>query len=139
MFEVFWMLCKQILVNIILIDWEKPKAMQSDNVSDSQPNTVVSAWRRLFIANEFNELQTTRLFHVDFTLVTMVFLLYGCKLQYLATSQPDAGDLDYGASPISSTLRFAITMVIWLSLAALQLGYSHLILHRWFHDAAAQP
>lgn len=41
-------------------------------------------------------------------------------------------------APMSSILRFTVVMMIWLCLAAIQLGYAHLIAHRYFYDYAFQ-
>jgi meckelin len=53
--------------DIFFLDWEKPRATTTPQ--GQMMNAPVSAWRKMFIANEWNELQTERLtsraFHAD--------------------------------------------------------------------------
>ena len=54
----------------------------------------MSAWRRLMVANEFNELQIKRVFNVHWSLLFLISALYGVGFQFLSTAQPDGTNLD---------------------------------------------
>ena len=50
-------------VDIFFVDWERPRGKISssgDAKQQVQSETPVSIWRTYFIANEWNEIQTTR-------------------------------------------------------------------------------
>jgi meckelin len=72
-------------VDIFFLDWEKPRRVLAKGGGREEPGPI-SAWRGLLVANEWNELQTSRLTCPSFTLLFMVstllalhFLVY-CKL-----------------------------------------------------------
>ena len=48
----------------------------------------VSVWRTLFVANEWNEMQTARKTNINFVLLCMAFVLVGYKLENVACSWP---------------------------------------------------
>lgn len=54
----------------------------------------VSGWRRIFIANEWNKLQSARRTSLEFTLFWMAFALIGQDVQYVAMPQPDINNHD---------------------------------------------
>ncbi len=56
----------------------------------------VSVWRKILIANEWNELQAVRRISIGFTSIWMAFILVGQGLQYSATSQPNLQDRSPG-------------------------------------------
>jgi meckelin len=51
----------------------------------------VSIWRTLFVANEWNEIQSSRIVNVEFTLALLLFFLRGINLEYAAGPSPDLG------------------------------------------------
>lgn len=68
------------MVDIFLVDWEKPSTNQiteqSNGVATPTKRGVVSIWRTLFIANEWNELQNIRrvLSPLTFLLIALLIL-----------------------------------------------------------------
>lgn len=69
---------RQCTYDIFFIDWEKPRWSFSTSGSgkDYYP---ISTWRTLFVCNEWNELQTSRLSSLEVTLMFMVrgFIRWG--------------------------------------------------------------
>ncbi|KAJ3202436.1 hypothetical protein HK099_001858, partial [Clydaea vesicula] len=118
----------QCRIDIFFMDWEKSKGkvihhLQHD-ASETTLNTSsvrdvpISIWRTIFVANQWNALQSFRRINVTFTLVLMFSLMYGIKLRYLATPQPDATNLSVDkTNPI---LLFSINTVIWGALCTVQ-------------------
>merc|ERR1719354_1333600 len=86
--HVIYQLVQQIMVDIIFLDWEKSRNEQKEKEDNTKPQQV-SAWRRINIANKFNEFQTRMIFQVEWSLLVMVFFLSGCDIRYLATAQSD--------------------------------------------------
>ena len=86
----------------------------------------VSAWRRVFMANEWNRLQGTRRTSLEVTLFVMTLLLLGQNLENLATPQPNLDDHrpdSCGADrPLNMLLRFASTTWWFILLEMVQLG-----------------
>jgi hypothetical protein len=52
-------LIKQCSVDIFLIDWEIPKLTTVDSDAEAGSRRAVSVWRKLFVANEWNDLQVS--------------------------------------------------------------------------------
>lgn len=73
---------RQINVDIFLLDWEKPRDHTDDKLGAS-----VSVWRKLFVANEWNELQSYRNISIELVLLAMLFFLSGINLLNLAAAQ----------------------------------------------------
>merc|ERR1711907_877369 len=72
--------------------------------SGKSKKAPISAWRTIFVANEWNEMQVERKINVEFTIIMVLFLLVGCDWQYLATTVPNGSDLTAG--PVNPILRF---------------------------------
>ncbi|KAH8065036.1 hypothetical protein JL722_1932 [Aureococcus anophagefferens] len=95
----------QCSVDIFFVDWERPR---SETLRHKVP---VSIWRTLFVANEWNELQTVRRTNVTFILFLLGWLLVGEQLENAATAVPDLEDLADGHANMA--LRFASTTWWW--------------------------
>ena len=57
------MLWFQSQVDIFLLDWERPKAVQGNQTGGGENSVTmapVSIWRTYFIANEWNEIQVRK-------------------------------------------------------------------------------
>lgn len=104
--EIIW---KQTSCDIFFVDWEKPRGKVASKRGDGTKSRFapVSVWRTIFMANEWNEIQTCRKYNVTFTLLLLGALLIGADLQYLATQRPNYQDLSPG--PLNQVLRFANT------------------------------
>lgn len=81
--EIMHLIWGQISIDIFFIDWERPQTHSSTIHSRSQLTSTlpdnseqpVSIWRTYFVANEWNEIQTTRKISLFFQLVLTVFVL----------------------------------------------------------------
>jgi len=69
--EVRWRALLLCSVDIFFLDWEKPRRVLAKGGGREEPGPI-SAWRRLLVANEWNELQTARMTYPSFTLICMV-------------------------------------------------------------------
>ncbi len=88
-----------------------------DVEADAGGRRAVSVWRKLFIANEWNDLQGDQAFSVEFTLFALMFFMRGINLEYLSASQPIVTNLTAGVAPVNIVLRFAVRRhVIYIKL-----------------------
>eukprot|EP00003_Mantamonas_plastica_P003858 TRINITY_DN13032_c0_g2_i5.p1 TRINITY_DN13032_c0_g2~~TRINITY_DN13032_c0_g2_i5.p1 ORF type:complete len:838 (-),score=230.14 TRINITY_DN13032_c0_g2_i5:794-3010(-) len=120
--HVLYLLWRQINMDIFFMDWETPKRKFDES---SREVDIISVWRQLFVANEFNEMQTMRVINVEFTMFALLFFLNGLNLVYGATSQPDANDLTPGET--NPLLRFCVTTFWWLVVAGTQIVWERLV------------
>ena len=146
--DVFYLIFVQTSFDIFFIDWERPKVnelgidllktqkftrlppieQQKEKLTESykletekempQQNNV-SCWRTLFVANEWNEIQTYRKVNSTFQLIAVLFLLKVINLEAL-TLRDISGNLnrdvnDYKA-PYSSVLRVAMATSMYLAI-----------------------
>lgn len=76
--EILTLIYDQINVDIFLIDWERPKPQDSVPRPNATPRCAeesVSVWRSLFVANEWNEIQTKRKINLMLHMVILAFFL----------------------------------------------------------------
>lgn len=83
--SVVALIWRQTSIDLFFIDWEKPKPFE--NQEDT--NRGVSVWRMLFVANEFNELQTERIVDLEWSLFILAFLMNGVSWENLAAETPN--------------------------------------------------
>jgi len=124
--QIVYTVYRQSRVDIFLMDWEKPKVRQSD----------VSVWRTVFVANEWNEMQTKRKTSIEFSLVWIGFFLIGLKLNNVAATQPDFHDLSDGYKNI--TLQFANTVWHWLLVSLVQWAWKFFFYERYIVEPRSQ-
>jgi meckelin len=141
--DILFKLYNQIKIEIFFMDWEKSRGgdvLASEEEGVSAASGSVSVWRKLFAANKWNDLQSARLINVPFTLFFMIFLMEpsGIGLKYLATAQPNPGNLEASAAPLHPILSFAVTTCFLLVICYLQLLYHKQVTHRYFKDEVAQ-
>lgn len=74
------LVARQSAIDIFFLDWEKPRRVMLRGGGREAP-APVSCWRTLFIANEWNELQSERITRPAFTLF---FLVRPCPLGFIA-------------------------------------------------------
>ena len=121
----------QSTTDVFLLDWEKPRQRPGQA---GGPEREVSSWRYIFVANEWNELQTLRVADLDMTLIFAIFMLEGVKLRQLTTVQPAhtlyvADNTEYQAT--SLLLRFALVAFFMLVPTFLQWVANTLLLQRF--------
>lgn len=123
---------RQCSNEIVFIDWEPARA------PDPAHPFPVSAWRSIFVANEWAELQTTRRTSVHFILFWLGFLLVGLGLEHNATSRPRLDRDDFTPGHHNIALRFVNTTFFWLGLALIQWLWNYLIYQRFVSEPEAQ-
>ena len=115
--------------DIKFLDWETP--IYHDEQGE------VSMWRSIFIAKEWNKLQTQRKTCIEFTLVCMSFLLMGLDLNKNALHQSNL-DKSSAYSSINIALRFANTTWWWIFVSTIQWVWKFLLLERYFSEPPSQ-
>jgi meckelin len=162
--EIIHLIWRQISIDIFFIDWERPRAHSSTIQPLSQlTNTVpdnseqpISIWRTYFVANEWNEIQTTRKINLFFHLVLTVFVLKVCEctvmcnvarlntvmhvclycqqvigLEHWAVADPELHTTppEYMKdSPPNLTCRLAVGLMVYSIIYFLQVGSVHYII-----------
>lgn len=139
---------EQTQMQLFFIDWEKPRSKIMDADSAKAKNAPVSVWRTILVANEWNELQTIRRTSFRFTLIALLFFLYGYDLRLLALPIPQAQMQYVGATVLASSstlssdsslhmnvcLRFAIVSSLWLLICIVQRLWNWLVYERFFDE-----
>lgn len=142
-FNALYNIYRQCKLDILLIDWEKPNrdpfmksAIEQNNSNQPAYKEYVSAWRYLFVANEFNELQTIRYMSLELTLVLFLFFLDGLGWNKLSRSEPDlkVGSSSSDTSPSNPVLRYFLTCSLLLVI-----GYGQYIIKKLFSIWASTP
>ena len=79
MVEIIMLQCN---IDIFMMDWEKPrgKLVNPREASGDTKTTPISAWRTIFCANEWNEMQCIRKTDSTLTLIFILFLFVGCDM-----------------------------------------------------------
>ena len=67
---------QQTNVDMFFIDWEHDKNIIVKNAEEKTPQKYKGAWRILFIANQFNSLQTKRKINLEFCFAILCMLWY---------------------------------------------------------------
>jgi meckelin len=119
----------QCSVDIFFVDWERARA------SSTRHRAPVSVWRTLFVANEWNEMQTARKTNINFVLLCMAFVLVGYKMENVACSWPGFYLAD-GHHNIA--LRFANTTWWFFILAGGQWAWNYFFWERYISEPKAQ-
>jgi len=119
-FVTFKIYFEQSSYDIFLIDWERPKYQehtlsedreQSNGIAKSRSKFDVNAWRSLFLLNELNELQTTKLISTNLTLIIYALVMEGFGLKYWTSHSPYLENRDYN-SPLNYALFFFVTTLL---------------------------
>ncbi|CAE1293962.1 TMEM67 [Acanthosepion pharaonis] len=109
LFDLFYLMFRQCTIDIFFIDWERPTRQQKD--------APVSAWRTLFVANEWNEIQTIRRTHTSFQLMMVNYFLVVVGFENLSKNNPSlsltADETDLFI-PQNLMFRFTLASTIYL-------------------------
>jgi len=123
--------------DLFFLDWEKPRVVLG--ASGRKEAAPVSVWRQLFIANEFNELQTRRITSPEFTIFGTMFFLLGLDLEGLSIIRPGTDDLtEYAFDETSLVLRFAMGMTFMIGIPFVQYLYKVTFYHRYVEHPLQQ-
>lgn len=101
---------EQSKMDIFFIDWETPKNYQ---LAGMPPIKGVSPWRRLFVANEFNELQTQRLLMPDFMLLLFLVIAEGFGLKYFSQLEVAFSAIETGTYVDNILMFFMIFAILF--------------------------
>ena len=111
---------------MFFIDWERPRgavATTIENGAQGNVLTPVSIMRTLFVANEWQEVQTCRRIKPTLLLVFVLLFLKVFGFEYLCTTDPvsrySVTTSDY-VGEYSFTLRFAVISFLFFSIAIIQ-------------------
>ncbi|XP_029641528.2 meckelin-like [Octopus sinensis] len=132
-FHMIQLLVRQCTVDMFFIDWEKPKSHQKES--------TVSAWRVLFVANEWVEIQTSRRINIVFQLLSLLFLLIVVGFENFAFNDasssftaPDTGNV----VPQNRVFRFTLSTTLYLLIATCQWLYKVIFYERFIEDIMQQ-
>jgi meckelin len=110
--NILYILWNQCLVDLFLIDWEKPKGVIV-NVNGEEKQAPISIWRTVFVANEWCRLQSKKHVPTYLLLILMLILMIGCQYRNLAVSV-SAGTLFPLGTP-NKFLLFAVNSLMWFA------------------------
>ncbi|KAH6576498.1 hypothetical protein BASA62_001419 [Batrachochytrium salamandrivorans] len=107
--------------HIFFIDWERSKGLivSPGNDITTAATSPVSIWRSIFMANQWNALQTYQRIYVGHTLIALLAILEGTGLRYLSATR--AGFADLSADTTNPFLLVAIDLFFWVLLLVLQM------------------
>ena len=140
--DLLHMLWSQISFEIFFVDWERPQGRVNQPLQGGEAGAMdapVSIWRTLFIANEWNEIQTIRKINPELQIFLVLLFLKVLGFEYLATTDPQGATtvnptMDY-VGDYSKVLRFAILSIVFLSVEAVQWFFFAFIYERFVGDA----
>uniref|UniRef100_A0A3Q3W6K8 Uncharacterized protein n=1 Tax=Mola mola TaxID=94237 RepID=A0A3Q3W6K8_MOLML len=126
----------QVSVDVFFIDWERPRSKGSRTVPTGEPKrdpSPVSIWRTYFVANEWNEIQTTRKISPTFQIMAVLFFLEVLGFSNLALRDPWPA-LERSAQAYmpsySLILRYGVAASLWLCIGLLQIYFT--VFHEHF-------
>ncbi|XP_065281384.1 meckelin isoform X1 [Dermacentor albipictus] len=99
--------------------------------------TAVSIWRSYFVANEWCELQCHRRVSLSLQLLTLLLLLKGLGLEYVALASPESyysRTVKNADIPFSAACRFALSASLYLLIALFQVVLQKFIYERFYED-----
>ena len=98
------------------IDWERPKYHFEPTLSTGAGQytaSPVSAWRSLFVINQWNDISTWRVTTVPFTYIFSLLFISALNANGLANMTPDEGELSKSYHTVESlVLRFAVSTLV---------------------------
>ncbi|PRP76388.1 meckelin [Planoprotostelium fungivorum] len=127
-FDLIW---RQTETHIFFIDWEKSKGNLMSRGNEPTKSVPVSIWRTLFVANEWNEMQTMRKTSLPLTLLAQVFLLSGVGLIGFAGDVPSSPSMDRSSDPSSWMMSFGVGGSLFVAICYVQRFWSWLFVHRY--------
>lgn len=132
----------QISIDIFFIDWERPRGritQPSQGGENAPVDAPISIWRTLFVANEWNEIQTMRKISPEFQIFATLFFLKVVGFEHLTTTDPISRfKVDPTTEYIgeySPILRFAVLSMVYLCIECVQWFYFAFIYERFVGDA----
>lgn len=140
--DVLHMLWSQISFEIFFVDWERPQGRVNQPTQGGEGGAMdapVSIWRTLFIANEWNEIQTTRKINPELQIFLVLLFLKVFGFEFLATTDPQTifsvNQITDYVGEYSKVLRFAALSIVFLAVEAVQWFFFAFIYERFVGDA----
>ena len=125
MMKMFIRIYKQVSFDIFFVDWETEKIMAVNDIKSSLDKHGIkskryrSAWRMIHVANQFNQLQKERIFHLYFGFCWLILLYFRCNWYRREQLVPRDDRLD--GAPINFVLRNFIASIIVLASVSIEL------------------
>ncbi|KAL8605996.1 hypothetical protein ACOMHN_040495 [Nucella lapillus] len=139
--SVLHMLVMQCSADIFLVDWERPRGMNSTQDGKKTTSTPVSIWRTYFVANEWNELQSTRKISPSLQVFSVCFFLLVVGFDKTTTKDPDGSveknAADYQAEQ-SFIYRYALAVLVYIVVGVVQWIFFTFIYERFVEDKVQQ-
>jgi len=126
-------LYREISYDIFFIDWEKSRGKIVENRGRQGNYSPISMWRTVSIAKEWKKLSSLSVINLEFTLFFLLLLIYGFRLNNLATAHPNFKDIT-STFQTNYALRFAIITIFWFAIAAVQFLYIRLFHYRFIRN-----
>jgi meckelin len=124
--SILYLVIEQSNVDIFLIDWERQPKLESIksrtiNGEEELKKDNIIIWRSLFLANEWNEIQTEyRYVRPETTLIWFIFFIKGLGWEQLAQANPDISTTSSELAPTNFILKFFLSAFIFLCIMAVQ-------------------
>ncbi|ELU18582.1 hypothetical protein CAPTEDRAFT_105851, partial [Capitella teleta] len=115
--DIVHLVFNQVTADVFLIDWEKGQTRDKHAASKEG---APSAFRTVFVANEWQEIQTLRKITPAVTLILLVGVLVFGEVQNLARFDNNAVSGDDPRGDYSLVFRFALGAVLYMGIAVLQ-------------------
>ncbi|XP_055605729.1 meckelin [Uranotaenia lowii] len=143
-------------IDIFFIDWERPKIfdagiggqrshlLDTPSIASSATNRPscdsVSAWRNYFIANEWQELATTRKISMfaHIILLVVVFYVLGFENWSIRNFELSFRQSEEFLGSEDRVLKIAVGIIVYASIYLAQLIYNFLIYERFIENAIQQ-
>ena len=124
MIKMFIRIYKQVSFDIFFVDWETEKNMAINDTRSSLDKTIKykkyrSAWRMIHVANQFNQLQKKRIFHLYFGFCWIILLYFRCEWYRRELLTPDDRIID--EAPVNLVLRNFIASIIVMASVSIEL------------------
>ena len=128
----------QTNIDVFFVDWERPRPLPRAANQSVDAKAPVSVWRTLFIGNEWNELQTLRKISPEIQIGLVLFFLKAIGFEHLTTTDPVRRySVDHTTDYVgeqSHLLRFAVAVLLYMSIAFVQWIFFAFIYERFFGD-----
>ncbi|XP_041376380.1 meckelin-like [Gigantopelta aegis] len=136
--SILHLIFSQCFIDIFFIDWERPKSGEKNRKSDG---SLVSIWRTYFVANEWNELQTSRKINNIFQIFSVVFFLSVVGFENVTTMDPNGQVIkdssDYRAQE-SEIYRYAVAALTYILVALVQWLFYTFFYEQFIEDRVGQ-
>lgn len=122
---MFYKVYRQVSIDIFFIDWEHEKEILIKNAAELRPEKYRGAWRLVFVANQFNELQKKRYISFAFSFFWVVFTWW--YLDWGLTTQSIPGAYNRAKnSPENYVLRHFVGTFVLLCSGVGHLTFNYL-------------